>query len=117
MSGCQNPTGTKMSKENTQIGRDSDIAVEDRQEIEEPPLYKVLLHNDDYTTMDFVVMVLQSVFNKDAATATEIMLNVHKKGMGLAGIYTRDVAETKVAIVHDLSRKNEHPLRCTMEKD
>jgi len=105
-----------MSKEHTRIDHESDIAVKERQKIEEPPLFKVFLHNDDYTTMDFVVMVLQAVFNKDAATATEIMLNVHKKGMGLAGIYTRDVAETKVAVVHDLSRKNEHPLRCTMEK-
>jgi len=105
-----------MSKENNQIDYESDIATKERPKIEEPPLFKVFLHNDDYTTMDFVVMVLQAVFNKDAAMATEIMLNVHKKGMGLAGIYTRDVAETKVAVVHDLSRKNEHPLRCTMEK-
>lgn len=82
----------------------------------EPPRYKVLLHNDDYTTMDFVVLILQTVFNKDTVTATEIMLNVHKAGVGVAGIYTRDVAETKVAVVHELSRKNEHPLKCTMEE-
>jgi len=84
--------------------------------LDEPPRFKVLLHNDDYTTMDFVVMILQTVFNKDTVTATEIMLNVHKKGIGLAGVYTRDVAETKVAVVHELSRKNEHPLKCTMEE-
>lgn len=92
--------------------------VEDRAQdsLVEPPQFKVLLHNDDYTTMDFVVMILQTVFNKDMVTATEIMLNVHKAGVGVAGIYTRDVAETKVAVVHELSRKNEHPLKCTMEE-
>ncbi len=89
---------------------------QDRDDVDEPSRFKVLLHNDDYTTMDFVVMVLQAVFNKDMETATEIMLNVHKKGVGVAGIYTRDVAETKVAMVHELSRKNEHPLKCTMEE-
>ena len=92
------------------------IAPRDQEDLEEPPRFKVLLHNDDYTTMDFVVMILQSVFNKDAATAAEIMLNVHKQGVGVAGVYTRDVAETKVALVHELSRKHEHPLRCTMEE-
>ena len=86
------------------------------EDIDEPSRFKVLLHNDDYTTMDFVVMILQAVFNKDIETATEIMLNVHKKGVGVAGIYTRDVAETKVAVVHEMSRKNEHPLKCTMEE-
>ena len=106
----------KMSKEKTAIDQEGGVATKERQKIEEPPLFKVLLHNDDYTTMDFVVMVLQTVFNRDTAAATEIMLNVHKHGIGLAGIYARDVAETKVAVVHDLSRKNEHPLRCTMEK-
>ena len=92
------------------------IAPRDQDDLKEPSRFKVLLHNDDYTTMDFVVMILQSVFNKDAATATEIMLNVHKQGVGVAGVYTRDVAETKVALVHELSRKHEHPLRCTMEE-
>lgn len=89
---------------------------QERADLDEPSRFKVLLHNDDYTTMDFVVMILQSVFNKDMETATEIMLNVHKKGVGVAGTYTRDVAETKVAVVHELSRKNEHPLKCTMEE-
>lgn len=87
-----------------------------REDVDEPARFKVLLHNDDYTTMDFVVLILQSVFNKDMETATEIMLNVHKKGIGVAGIYSRDVAETKVAVVQELSRKNEHPLKCTMEE-
>ena len=92
------------------------VESQERAALDEPPRFKVLLHNDDYTTMDFVVMILQTVFNKDTVAATEIMLNVHKKGVGVAGIYTRDVAETKVAVVHELSRKNEHPLKCTMEE-
>lgn len=92
------------------------VEIQGHDEIDEPSRFKVLLHNDDYTTMDFVVMILQSVFNKDMETATEIMLNVHKKGVGVAGIYSRDVAETKVMVVHELSRKNEHPLKCTMEE-
>ena len=90
--------------------------VEGQDDLDEPGRFKVLLHNDDYTTMDFVVMILQSVFNRDIETATEIMLNVHKQGVGVAGVYSRDVAETKVAVVAELSRKNEHPLKCTMEE-
>lgn len=101
---------------NTLTKQKDRVEAHDQEGLDEPPRFTVLLHNDDYTTMDFVVMILQTVFNKDAATATEIMLQVHKKGVGVAGIYTRDVAETKVAVVHELSRKNEHPLRCTMEE-
>ncbi len=82
---------------------------------EEPPLYKVLLHNDDYTTMDFVVMVLEVIFHKSTAEATRIMLNVHHNGVGVAGIYPRDVAESKAVLVHELARKHEHPLRCSIE--
>ena len=87
-----------------------------RQKVEEPPQYKVLLHNDDYTTMDFVVMVLEVVFHKNLQDATKIMLNVHKKGVGVAGIFSRDVAETKISLVHDMARKNDYPLKCSMEK-
>lgn len=87
-----------------------------RRKTEEPPMYKVLLLNDDYTTMDFVIMVLEVVFHKDNQEATRIMLQVHQDGKGIAGVFTRDVAETKVAIVHDLAHKNEHPLRCSIEK-
>ena len=79
-------------------------------------MYKVILHNDDYTTMDFVVMVLEVVFHKDRLEAARIMMNVHRQGAGVAGIFTRDVAETKIAIVHDLARKNEHPLKCSLER-
>ena len=93
-----------------------DVVTKQRDQIMEPKLYKVLLHNDNYTTMEFVVMILKTVFHKNTVDATQIMLSVHKKGVGVAGVYTREVAETKVAMVHDLAKKNEHHLRCTMEK-
>ncbi|MCK4839181.1 MAG: ATP-dependent Clp protease adapter ClpS [Desulfobulbaceae bacterium] len=96
---------------------DEGLAIADsRQKTEEPPMYKVLLLNDDYTTMDFVIMVLEVVFHKDDQEATQIMLKVHQAGHGVAGVFTRDMAETKVAIVHDLAHKNEHPLKCSIEK-
>lgn len=82
-----------------------------------PPLYKVVLHNDDYTTMEFVVWVLQTVFHHDEATATAIMLHVHRNGIGIAGIYTYDIAETRAAEVEALARAQEYPLRCTVEPD
>lgn len=105
-----------MGGDRTGLEREGLVLSKERQEVKEPPLFKVLLHNDDYTTMEFVVMVLQTVFHMEAARAMEVMLNVHKKGIGVAGVYPREVAETKVALVYDLARKNEHPLRCTMEK-
>lgn len=92
------------------------IMTKERRQLEEPPLYKVLLHNDDYTTMEFVVLILEKVFHKSTAEAARIMLNVHQQGVGVAGVYTREVAETKVTLVLDLARKNEYPLLCTMEK-
>lgn len=92
------------------------VATSDWIEIQEPPLYKVLLHNDDYTSMEFVVSILETIFQKSQQDAMRIMLNVHEKGIGIAGIYTREICETKIAIVHELARKNEFPLRCSMEK-
>jgi len=92
------------------------VATEEQQKVAEPPLYKVLLHNDDYTAMEFVVIILERVFNKTTAEATRIMLNVHQQGVGIAGVYTREIAETKLAIVHDLAKKNEYPLKCSMEE-
>lgn len=86
------------------------------EELKRPPMYKVLLHNDDYTTMEFVVEILQKVFHKSIAEATRIMLLVHKSGTGVCGVFTEDVAETKVEIVHHLARKNGFPLRCSMEE-
>jgi len=93
------------------------VETRNREQLQEPPLYKVLLHNDDYTTMDFVVMILQTVFHKNTDEATRIMLNVHHQGVGIAGIYTREIGETKVAIVHRLAKRNQFPLRCSLEKD
>src|SRR5207249_1731232 len=81
-----------------------------------PPLYKVLFHNDDYTTMEFVVWVLQAVFHHDETTATEIMLHVHRRGIGVAGVYSREIAETRVAEVEQLARAHEFPLRCSVEE-
>ncbi len=95
---------------------DSGVLTEEKQKVVEPPLYKVLLHNDDYTTMDFVIMILETIFHKSAGEATRIMLNVHQQGIGVAGIYTREIADTKVHIVHDLAQKNEFPLKCSMEQ-
>ena len=84
--------------------------------VEEPPLFKVLLHNDDFTTMEFVVWVLQSIFNLTEDQAIQIMLNVHVKGIGVAGVYTYEVAEMKVSKTTDLAREHEYPLLCTMEQ-
>ncbi|MFC1837152.1 ATP-dependent Clp protease adapter ClpS [Thermodesulfobacteriota bacterium] len=92
------------------------VATDDKIQVKEPPLYKVLLHNDDYTSMEFVVLLLEKVFHKSTSEATRIMLNVHQQGIGVAGVYLKEIAETKVAIVHDLAQKNEYPLRCTIEK-
>lgn len=82
----------------------------------EPSLFLVLLHNDDYTSMDFVVMILETVFHKDPLEATRIMLNVHNQGLGVASILPLEIAETKVAMVHELARQHEFPLRCSLEK-
>jgi len=93
------------------------VAVEAvKPKLKQPPLYKVIILNDDFTPMDFVVEVLQKFFNMDLGKATEIMLHVHTRGMGVCGVYTRDVAETKVHQVNNYSRENQHPLLCTMEK-
>jgi ATP-dependent Clp protease adaptor protein ClpS len=89
----------------------------ERLKTKKPSLYKVLLLNDDYTTMDFVVFVLEKVFHKAPGEAMQIMLHVHKKGIGLAGIYTKEIAETKVTEVHQLARGSEFPLKCIMEKE
>ncbi len=86
-------------------------------ELREPRRYRVLLHNDDYTTMEFVVGILMTVFRKTVAEAEAIMLAVHEKGLGSCGVYTEEVAETKVAQVHDKARKAGFPLRCSMEEE
>jgi ATP-dependent Clp protease adaptor protein ClpS len=82
-----------------------------------PSLYKVLLLNDDYTPQEFVVWLLQAVFKKDAEEAVRVMMHVHQSGVGVCGVYTYEIAETKVAQVMELSRRNQHPLQCTMERE
>ena len=93
-----------------------EASIESEEKVEEPRRYKVLLHNDDYTTMDFVVDILINVFKKPAADATRIMLEVHKRGMGICGVYIYDVAVSKVNLVHQLAKENEFPLRCSYEE-
>jgi ATP-dependent Clp protease adaptor protein ClpS len=96
---------------------EEEIISETRDEIDEPSMYKVLLHNDDYTTMEFVVEILMLVFKKSPEEAVKIMLNVHQEGIGVCGVYPYEVSETKVKTVDALSRENGFPLKCTMEKE
>lgn len=88
-----------------------------KEQLKKPPLFKVLFHNDNYTTMEFVVFVLRSVFHKSETDSVTIMLNVHRNGVGVAGVYTRDVAETKINQTHQLAREHEFPLKLTMEPE
>lgn len=97
-------------------GTDTIVRPKTRPKTQRPSLYRVLLLNDDYTPMEFVVLVLQDVFNKSREDAMQIMLHVHNKGVGECGVYPYEVAETKVARVMDTARKNQHPLQCVMEK-
>ncbi len=90
---------------------------EAKPQLKRPPMYKVILLNDDYTPMEFVIHILESFFGMDRERATHIMLNVHTQGKGICGIFTRDIAETKVAQVNDYSRQQDHPLLCTLEAD
>jgi len=93
------------------------VVQESRPEVEEPKRYMVILVNDDFTPMEFVVEILRLFFNLDEEAATRIMLNVHTKGKGVCGIYPKDIAETKVVMVNEFARENEHPLLCTMEQE
>ena len=104
---------TTRGPENPDLG----LATKTRLKTKKPSLYRVLLLNDDYTPMEFVVYVLERFFQKSRDEATRIMLHVHQKGVGVCGIYTYEVAETKVAQVLDLAQRNEHPLQCTMERE
>ena len=96
---------------------DQDVLVDTRAKTERPPLYKVMLLNDDYTPMEFVVIVLERFFGMNQTQAFEIMLTVHKKGLAVVGVFSHEVAETKVAQVMDFARQHQHPLQCTMEKE
>jgi len=92
------------------------LLLDTKPKTKKPSMYNVLLMNDDYTPMEFVVMVLEKIFNKKQEEATQIMLHVHQKGIGICGTFTYEVAESKCKAVIDLAKKNEHPLQCTMEK-
>jgi len=93
------------------------VVQEAKPRLKRPPLYRVLLLNDDYTPMDFVVVLLEQVFAMDRDMATRIMMHVHTRGVGVCGVYTREIAETKVRAVMEYARENQHPLQCTMEPD
>jgi ATP-dependent Clp protease adaptor protein ClpS len=95
----------------------SGVAIQTRTRTRKPSMYKVLMLNDDYTPMEFVVHVLERFFAKSREEATQIMLHVHRRGVGLCGVFTYEVAETKVNQVTEFARRNQHPLRCTLEKD
>ncbi len=105
-----------MSDKNHQNDEQRGVAVKDRAKTKRPKLYKVLLHNDDFTTMEFVIEVLMRFFNKERTDAMRVMLLVHHTGTGVAGVYTREIAETKVRKVLDLARRAESPLQCTTEE-
>lgn len=107
------PDGGQGGGEGTNTG----VVVKTRPRTKKPAMYKVLMLNDDYTPMEFVVYVLEQYFHKSREEATRIMLHVHQTGVGVCGVYTYEVAETKVAQVIDTARRHQHPLQCTMEKD
>ncbi len=98
-------------------GAGTGVVTKTRPKTQKPSLYKVLMLNDDYTPMEFVVHVLERYFSKTRDEATQIMLHVHTKGVGICGVYTYEIAETKVTQVMDLARKEGHPLQCTLEKE
>ncbi|MCU7796764.1 MAG: ATP-dependent Clp protease adapter ClpS [Candidatus Thiodiazotropha sp. (ex Notomyrtea botanica)] len=103
------------SKEQT--SHDDGLALQEAApKLKKPPLYKVIILNDDFTPMEFVVQVLESFFDMDREKATRVMLHVHTRGVGVCGVFTKDIAETKVSIVNEYSRSNQHPLLCTMEE-
>jgi ATP-dependent Clp protease adaptor protein ClpS len=98
-------------------GPGTGVVVKTRPKTKKPSMYKVLMLNDDYTPMEFVVHILERFFNKTRQEATRIMLHVHRRGVGICGVYTYEVAETKVTLVMDFARQHQHPLQCTLEKD
>ena len=102
-----------MNENRPDVFEEAETFSEDR--TKEPEMYKILLHNDDYTTMDFVIEILMVVFLKEFQEATRIMLDVHRQGVGLCGVYPYEIAETKVETVHVLARENGFPLKCSME--
>jgi ATP-dependent Clp protease adaptor protein ClpS len=107
----------KMSSDDDGDNSEGDVATKTRARTKRPPMYKVLLLNDDYTPMEFVVHVLERFFGINNAQAVEIMLTVHKKGMAVVGVFSHEIAEMKVTQVMDLAHQQEHPLQCTFEKE
>ncbi len=99
------------------IDQDSLVLTKTKPKTKKPSMYKVLLLNDDFTPMEFVVLILERFFNVDHQQAVSIMLTIHQKGLAIVGVYPHEIAETKVAQVMEFSRKNQHPLQCTMEKE
>ena len=110
---------TEMSGDDKRNDHDSStgVIVDSKPKTKQPSMYKVLMLNDDYTPMEFVVHVLERFFGKSSTEATQIMLHVHRRGVGICGVFTYEVAETKVTQVVDYARKHQHPLQCTLEKD
>ena len=104
-------------KRNDGNGTSTGIIVKTKPKTKKPSMYKVLMLNDDYTPMEFVVHVLEQFFSKNREEATRIMLHVHQRGVGICGVFTYEVAETKVTQVIDYARQHQHPLQCTLEKD
>ncbi len=112
--------GSDMSdngKRNGEEGPGTGVIVKSKPKTKKPAMYKVLMLNDDYTPMEFVVHILERFFSKNRQEATRIMLHVHRRGVGICGVYTYEVAETKVTQVMDFARQHQHPLQCTLEKD
>lgn len=106
-----------MSDKDDHDDGETDLALKTRPKTKRPPMYKVMLLNDDYTPMEFVTHVLERIFGMNAAQSVEIMLTVHQKGLAVVGVFSHEVAETKVAQVMDLAHRSQHPLQCTMEKE
>ncbi len=105
-----------MGKESRNSGDQGLSVLESKPELKRPPLYKVVLHNDDYTPMEFVVLLLEQFFAMPRDKATQVMLHVHTRGKGVCGVFAKDIAETKVAQVNEFARQNQHPLLCAMEE-
>jgi ATP-dependent Clp protease adaptor protein ClpS len=111
------PEMSDVEKRNGGDGPATGVIVKAKPKTKKPSMYKVLMLNDDYTPMEFVVHILERFFNKNREEATRIMLHVHRRGVGVCGVYTYEVAETKVTQVMDFARQHQHPLQCTLEKD
>ena len=112
-----NNEGDDSSDSHSKEEKEAGLLVKTRPKTKKPSMYKVLLLNDDYTPMEFVIHILERFFSKNRQEATDVMLHVHRRGVGICGIFTYEVAETKVAQVMDYARQSEQPLQCTMEKE